>query len=518
MGILVHEFVHAAVRRFANHIALVDNQRTQSYAEVWERSSRLAAAFTSLGVAPGDRIVALMDNRNEWVEVDNATSMIGAVRGRLNAHDSARKFASVLSDLRPKAIVAGPEFIDPLGRLISEGKVPPCELLELGPGGNYEHAIAEATPAQPLRFDDTRPYLIFHSSGTTGPYKGAVYSHSSWVNTYRNILALLMDNIDTSCSFLHVEPLSHQSGILTAPSLFRGARSIMMKQFTPEAFFDAVERHRVTHTILAPAIIDALAHHPHAAQRDLSSLRRIYYSGAPIAPTVLSRAIDVFGPIFLQGYGSTEGGTVYNTILYPDEHVNALKYNPKRLASCGRPVPFFDVKLADEVGRPVTSSEMGEVWVRGDAVSGYYWNQPEASAEAYVGGWFRTGDLAVQDDDGFVTIIDQKNEVIISGGLNVYPHEVEDIIAAHPAVEEVAVIGVPDDKCGEAVKACVSLHPGTTLTLNDLQQHCKESGLTSYKNPLSLDLVDEIPKTAVGNVFRRKLREPYWIGSSRRVG
>lgn len=455
---------------------------------------------------------------NEWVEIDNATSMVGAVRGRLNARDSTREFAWVLNDLRPKAVVAGPEFAGPLGRLMNEGEVPSCELLELGPGGNYEHAIAEATPAEPPRFDDTRPYLVFHSSGTTGRYKGAVYSHSAWVNTYRNVLALLMDNIDTNCSFLHVGPLSHQSGILTAPSLFRGARSIMLEQFTPEAFFDAVERHRITHTILAPAIINALAHHPQAAKRDLSSLRRILYSGAPIAPTVLSRAIDVFGPIFLQGYGSTEGGTVYNTILYPDEHADALKSKPERLASCGRPVPFFDVKLADDVGRPVPSGEMGEVWVRGDAVSSYYWNQPEASARAYVDGWFRMGDLAVQDEDGFITIIDRKNDMIISGGLNVYPREVEDVIAAHPAVNEVAIIGVPDNKWGEAVKACVSLHPCTTLTLDELQQHCKEAGLASYKKPLSLDAVDEIPKTAVGKLFRRKLREPYWAGSSRRVG
>lgn len=195
----------------------------------------------------------------------------------------------------------------------------------------------------------------------------------------------------------------------------------MMEHFDPESFFEIVERERISCTILAPAIINMLATHPSAAAANLSSLKVIYYSGAPISPTALSKAMEVFGPIFLQGYGSTEGGTVYNTILYPDEHVRALEHNPERLSSCGRPVPFFDVRLVDDDGHEVPVGEMGEIWVRGDAASVRYWNQPEATAQAYEDGWFKMGDLAIRDPEGYITIVDRKNDMIVSSGLNVYP-------------------------------------------------------------------------------------------------
>ena len=513
---LVHEFVHSAVRRFGGRTALADERGSLSYDEMWEHSTRLAGALVAHGVKPGDRVVAVMNNRNEWMEADLATSRAGAIRGRLNARDSVREFTWVLGDLAPTVVISGPEFTAQLADLRRSGQVPPFTLAGLD-GGGYEEWLAAGHEFSPVPVQASDPYGIFHTSGTTGRYKGAVYLHQSWLNIYRNILAMVMADLSDDCAVVHVAPLSHQSGMLVAPALYRGARSVILERFAPEAFFEAVEREKITHTILAPALINALANHPAARSHDLSSLRCIYYSGAPIAPTVLRRAIEVFGPVFLQGYGSTEGGALYNTIMFPDEHVEALRANPERLASCGRPVPFFDVKVADDDGHEVPTGDMGEVWVRGDAASSYYWNQPEATKEAYVDGWFRMGDLAVRDEAGFITIVDRKNDMIISGGLNVYPREVEDIISEHPAVLEVAVIGVPDDKWGEAVKACVSLRPGTTLELKDLQEHCRVAGLASYKKPLSLDVVDEIPKTPVGKLFRRALREPYWANEKRKV-
>ncbi|PXY16714.1 class I adenylate-forming enzyme family protein [Prauserella flavalba] len=518
MAQLVHEFVGSSVRRFGPRPALVDARGTLTYQEMWDRSRRLASALRGLGVQRGDRVVALMHNRNEWVEVDNAVAMIGAVRGRLNARDSVREFAWVLNDLRPSVVVAGEEFTGQIQGIIESGKAPSARVVGLGDKGDYEKLIAESAPFDAEPFGDDERYLIFHTSGTTGNYKGAVYLHRHWVNIYRNILATMMNDVGPDSALLHVGPLSHQSGILTVPALYHGARSVMMSHFDPVAFFDVVERERITHMILAPAIINALAHHPQARSRDVSSLRRIYYSGSPIAPSVLRTAMEVFGPIFFQGYGSTEGGTIYNTIMFPDEHVDALEHHPERLASCGRPAPFFDVKIAGDDGRDVGVGEIGELWVRGDAVSVEYWNQPEATAQAYVDGWFRMGDLATRDDEGYITIVDRKNDMIISGGLNVYPREVEDVIAAHPDVNEVAVIGIPHDKWGEAVHACVSLRPGASLTLEQLQQHCRDSGLATYKKPLSLEQVEEIPKTAVGKVFRRALRDKHWEGQGRRVG
>jgi acyl-CoA synthetase (AMP-forming)/AMP-acid ligase II len=518
MSALVHQFMESAVRRFGDAPALKDARGSLSYDQLWDRSRRLAGALHGLGVRPGDRVVALMNNRNEWVEVDNAVSMVGAIRSRLNNRDGAREFAFVLNDTSPSVIITGPEYTALIEELVASGKAPASRVVGLGDSGDYEELLAAAEPFEPLEFSGDEPYLIFHTSGTTGHYKGALYLHRNWLATYRNILATIMGDMGPDCSLLHVGPLSHQSGILTNPALYRGARSVMMEHFDPASFFDTVEREGITHTILAPAIINALANHPGAAERDLSSLRCIYYSGSPIAPVVLRKAIEVFGPIFLQGYGSTEGGTIYNTILFPDEHVAALQHHPARLASCGRPSPFFEVRVADEAGDEVPVGEMGELRVKGDAVSVEYWNQPEASAEMYVDGWFRMGDLAIRDPDDFITIVDRKNDMIISGGLNVYPREVEDVISAHPVVNEVVVIGVPDEKWGEAVKACVSVRSGASLSLAELQEHCKAAGLAAYKKPLSLDVVDEVPKTAVGKVFRRALREPYWVGRERGIG
>lgn len=518
MAVLVHELVADAVARFGDLTALVDDRGSRSYNEMWDRSTRLAGALQDLGVSPGDRVVALMANCNDWVEIDNAVSMIGGVRGRLNARDSDREFAWTLTDTTPKVVITGPEYTSQIQRLIDTGAAPAARVIGLRDSGDYEQLISKSSPPEPVDISADDPYLIFHTSGTTGKYKGAVYTHSSWVNIYRNILATIMGDMTAESALIHVGPLSHQSGILTAPALFRGAKSVMMPHFDPGQFFDLVERERVSHTILAPAIINTLAHHPDAGSRDLSSLRCIFYSGSPIAPSVLRKAMEVFGPIFLQGYGSTESGTVYNTIMYPDEHVAALKDNPARLSSCGRPNPFFDVKIADDDGTQVAPGDIGEIWVRGDSVSREYWHQEEATAAVYVNGWFRMGDLATADAQGYITIVDRKNDMIISGGLNVYPREVEDVIAAHPAVNEVAVFGVPDDKWGEKVTACVSLHPGASLTLDQLQQHCRESGLASYKKPLGLEIIDELPKTAVGKVSRRTLREPHWQGKERQVG
>lgn len=518
MPMLVHDFMHRAVQRHGDRPALVDAYRTLTYNEFWQRSARLAGGLQALGVGHGDRVVGVMNNRSEWVETDTAASMIGAIRGRLNARDGQREWTVTLEDLTPAVVVSGPEFEPVLERIRASGKVPSFELLTLGPGDSYEDLVGRSAPARPVPVAEDDTYLVFHTSGTTGRYKGAVYPHRAWFNTYRNILALIMGGLDHSDALLHVGPLSHQSGILTAPALYQGARSVMMEHFDPESFFDLVARERISCTILAPAVINMLASHPAAEKADLSSLKTIYYSGAPISPTVLRKAMEVFGPIFLQGYGSTEGGTVYNTILYPDEHVQALEHNPERLASCGRPVPFFDVKLAADDGREVPVGEMGEVWVRGDAASVRYWNQPEATAQAYEDGWFKMGDLARRDADGYITIVDRKNDMIVSGGLNVYPREVEDALASHPQVREVAVIGVPDQKWGEAVMACISPACGAQPTLAAIQQHCREYGLASYKKPIRLELVEEIPKTAVGKLFRRALREKYWADQSRRVG
>jgi acyl-CoA synthetase (AMP-forming)/AMP-acid ligase II len=519
MGMLVHEFISSAVQRFGTRPATVDNAGTLSYADLWDRARRLASYMQARGVAPGDRVVVLMNNRNEWIEVDIAASMVGATRGRLNARDSIREFTWVLNDLKPSLVVIAPEYGDVIDTIRDAEKDLDFEILELGPGGSYESGIVlNKVIAVDRLVTPGDPYLVFHTSGTTGRYKGAVYTHAAWLNVYRNILATVLDDMQPGDSLLHAGPVTHMSGILIGPALYRGARSVMMDRFSPKEFFRAVETHGVTHCILAPAVIAALINEPSAKDHDLSSLKRIYYAAAPIAPANLVKAIEIFGPILFQGYGGSEGGTIFNTVLHPDEHVDALANHPQRLASAGRAIPFFDVGLFGLDGEPVADGEVGEIWVRGDAMSCGYWNNPEATRASFEGGWFHTGDLAIRDSGGFIAITDRKADVVISGGFNVYPREVEDVIASHPQVLEVVVIGVPDDRWGEAVKACVRLREGGTLTLEEVRDHCVAAGLASYKKPTSLDVVDLIPKSAVGKILRSEVRAPYWKGMDRNVG
>ncbi|GAC1381445.1 MAG: long-chain fatty acid--CoA ligase [Marmoricola sp.] len=518
MAQFVHEIVGSAVQRFGDQVALRDAYGSVTYRQLWDRSQRLAGGLQHLGVVPGDGVVAIMHNRSEWSEVELAASMTGAVRSRLNSRDGAREWAAVLRDIAPKLIIAGPEFASTINGLIDTGEAPKATVLTLGDEGDYEDLLSAAHPLGEVTMTPDSPAVIFHTSGTTGVYKGVLYLQRNVMAMYRNILSTILADMDADSVILHVGPLSHQSGLLLIPGMFRGAQSLIHPGFDPKAVLDAIERDKVTHLLVAPAVINALVSLPDIKDRDLSSLRTIYYSGAPIAPSLLRVAIDVFGAIFMQGYGSTEGGAMYNSIMYPNEHVEALKSNPQRLASAGRAALYFDIKVADDDGNEVPLGEMGELWVRGDAVSVGYWNNPEATAGAYVDGWFRTGDFAIRDELDYLTIVDRKNDMIVSGGLNVYPREVEDVVAAHPAVNEVAVIGVPHDRWGEAVKACVSLHEGHTLTIEELQQFCKEQDLASYKKPLTLDIVPEVPKTAVGKLFRRALREPYWEGHERQVG
>lgn len=504
---LAYDFVKVAAERFRDLPALVDARGTLSFSGLWQRSRRLADAFIELGVKPGDRVLAGMTNRSEWVEVEVACSLVGAVRGRINWRDSVKEWSWVLKDLAPTVVVVAPEIGETIATIRAEIGAD-FTILDLGPAGRYEACLAAATEKELPVVDLDAPGAAAHTSGTTGRMKAALYTHKALAARHRNALALVLENASPQSAILHVGPITHMSGLLILPGLFRGARSVMMEHFSPEEFCDVVEKERITHALLAPTIINMVTRFLKTQKRDLSSLERVFYGASPMPPAQLVAAIEAFGrPIFMQGYGSSEGGGLFNTVLYPEAHVRALLNNPARLASCGCPTPFFDVKICTEEGESVPQGEVGEIRVRGDAVSYAYWNQPEATAQSYIDGWFRSGDLGIMDEEGYITLVDRKHDMIISGGLNIYPNEVEAVLCAHPSVVEAAVVGVPDEKWGETVRAFVVLVPGQVLTLDDVQDHCRSKGLAHYKKPTSVEFLTSLPKTAVGKISRRMLRE-----------
>ena len=286
----------------------------------------------------------------------------------------------------------------------------------------------------------------------------------------------------------------------------------VLPTFEAGAVLEAIERHRITTVMLVPSMIYSLLDHPRFAETDLSSLQTVYYGASPMSPGRLQEAIRKLGPIFFQFYGQTEA-VMTVTVLRKEEH---LVDDLDRLASCGRVVPWVRVALLDDDGNEVAKGEPGELCVRGPLVMRGYWNKPEETAEALEGGWLHTGDVCREDGDGFLTIVDRKKDMIVSGGFNVFPREVEDVISRNPSVAAVAVVGVPDEKWGEAVKAVVVPRPGHTVDVDELIAAVKEQK-GSHHAPKSIDIVDSIPVTAVGKPDKKTLRARYWAGTGRLV-
>jgi fatty-acyl-CoA synthase len=312
--------------------------------------------------------------------------------------------------------------------------------------------------------------------------------------------------------FLIATPLSHAGAAFFVPTLLTGGSIVVLPGFDPTAVLATIEKYKITGTMLVPTMLYILMDHPKLADYDLSSLQTVYYGAAAMSPTRLREAIATFGSIFFQFYGQSECGMTI-TVLKKGEH------DPddlERLATCGRPVPWLHVALLDDDGNEVPAGEPGEICVRGPLVMKGYWNKPDQTAEALAGGWLHTGDVARKDAKGFMTIVDRKKDMIVSGGFNVFPREVEDVIGTHPAVAQVAVIGVPDEKWGEAVKAVVVLRPDQTVEADELIALVKDRKGAVHQ-PKSVDFVEAIPLSALGKPDKKVLRQQYWAGAGRLV-
>ncbi len=312
-------------------------------------------------------------------------------------------------------------------------------------------------------------------------------------------------------------PLYHAAAAITAlGSVALGASLVIHEDFDPAAVVRALSEDGITRTTLVPAMIQAcLVFVPDVAERRYDDLRLIVYGASPIAAETLKRAMQVFGCDFTQAYGMTETTAVL-TLLGPEDHRRALAESPKLLLSAGRPLPGTEIRIVDADDRPVPAGTIGEIVGRGPQLMRGYWNLPEASAEALRGGWMHTGDAGILDDEGYLYIQDRTKDMIVSGGENVYPREIEDVLFEHPSVADVAVIGVPDENWGESVKAVVVLREGETATAEEIMEFCR-GRLAGYKRPRSVDFSAALPRNASGKILKKDLREKYWAGHTRRV-
>jgi long-chain acyl-CoA synthetase len=358
---------------------------------------------------------------------------------------------------------------------------------------------------------------IFYTSGTTGHPKGAMLTHRNLITMAEQFLLDINPARPTDV-LLHAAPITHGSGLSIFHHIARGAASAFpaTRSFDPPRIFEAIQRYRATTMFLVPTMINVLLASPDRTKYDLSSLHTIFYGGAPMYVEQLQAALRAFGPIFVQIFGQGEAPMTV-TSLPKEEHLagdDPVKL--KRLASAGREVTGIRVRIVDDADRDLPPGEMGEIVVRGDLVMKGYWNKSEATADTLRGGWLHTGDIGYLDEDGYLYITDRKKDMIISGGANIYPREIEEVICRHPAVFEVAVIGVPDEKWGETVKALVVAREGMRVTEAEIIEHTKRH-LASYKKPQSVEFLTALPKNAYGKVLKRELRDRYWAGRARKV-
>ena len=492
--------------------AIVIGGERVSYAEINRRANRVANGLLAAGLKPGARVALLDKNDANYFELQFGCAKAGLVLVPINWRLAPPEIAFIVKDAATEMLFYGPDFAPVIDAIKPElGNIP---LVPLGVGGRdgyeaWRDRQPATEPAVATTPDDT--VLQLYTSGTTGRAKGAQLCARGLLVSlpgFKGIGVCREDDV-----YLLAMPFFHIGGSAVAVmAVALGCSSVVVRDIDPKALLEAIATHRVTSTFLVPAVILFMLNVPSIAESDLSSLRLILYGGSPIPVALLKRAMAIFKCGFGQVYGMTEAhGTI--TYLGAEDHDPD---NVERLKSCGRVIPDVEMRVVDADDIEVPDGTVGEVVCRAVKVMKGYWNRPEENARAIRDGWFHTGDAGYRDADGYYYIYDRVKDMIVSGGENIYPAEVENALYGHPAIQDVAVIGVPNDTWGKSVKACVVLKPGAAATADELIAFARQR-IGGFKLPRSVDFMAELPRNATGKFLKRALRDPYWQGRDRQV-
>ena len=518
----VGELLTKSARTFPGNLAIAHGSKRLTYAQFNSRVNRLANALYKLGIKQGDNIAVLQYNYPETLESIFTCFKAGCGAVPINFRLHPKEFAFIIDHSEARAVILSPEFNEAI--IDIRDRIPQARHLIILSGAegqllDYENLISE----EPDQFEDAHVQpddlaWLFYTSGTTGMPKGAMLTHRNLIAMTMNFYADICPGFGPNDVILHAAPLSHGSGLYALPNIAKAAANIILesKSFDPELVFRTIQEYGVTNMFGAPTMVKMMVDSPALERFDHSSLKALNYGGAPMLAEDMKEAIAKLGPCLVQLFGQAESPMTITGLPHQDHVLEGTPEQMKRLASAGFPRTDVEVKIFDASDNELPPGEMGEIVTRSDLVMKGYWRNPEATAEALRNGWLHTGDVGYMDESGYLFIMDRSKDMIISGGENVYPREIEEVLVRHPAVREVAVIGVPDPKWGEAIKAVVSLSPGQSATEEELISFCKDN-IASYKKPKSVDFVDELPKNNYGKILKRELRAKYWEDKERKV-
>jgi fatty-acyl-CoA synthase len=507
------------LNRYNDEPCLFLGDKVASYKEVREQTSQLIQALQSKGLGKGSRIAIISANRPEVLANIAAMQLNGCIGTPLHPLGSLDDHAYVLEAADIDTLIYDASVFEELAGALKE-RIPALNnLLGFGPtevGDDYL-ALAASFKPQPLVAPDIGPEEIASvnfTGGTTGKPKGVMSPHR--VSATMTQIQMAEWEFPEQVRMLMATPLSHAAAAFFIPVLQKGGAFYVMQGFSPDEFFDMVRDHRITCTMLVPVMLYFLLDSPRATDGSMDSMETIFYGASPMSPARLAEGLEKWGKIFYQFFGQSECPMVIANLRKQDHDLS----RPERLASCGRPTPWVHVALLDQDCNPVPKGEPGEICVRGPLIMAGYKDMPEQTAEAFEGGWLHTGDVGKLDEDGFLYIVDRTKDMIVTGGFNVFPREVEDVLATHEAVGQVVVVGVPDEQWGEAVKAVIVPKPGIEGSEElavELQELVKDKK-GSVQSPKSVDFVAGIPLTPVGKPDKKAVKAQYWEGAERSVG
>jgi len=515
---LLTEILPRAAAAYPDKLAVICGPVELTYSDIAGRVSRLSSALAALGLCPGERVGLLHRNCHRVLESYFAAIHAGAVLVPLNYRLTARDLAYIIDDTEMRVLIVDTAWGGLAAEAVAQAQTK-CALVRsicdqsderAAPGAGYE-SLLQGSAARPLgapAAGENDAANIYYTSGTTGHQKGVVLTHR---NIYSHALGTIAElHLADWDVWAHIAPMFHLADAWAVWAItWAGGRHVMVGRFDPALVLKTLVDQNVTVTNLIPTMLNDLAHHPGAAAREYGSLRLLMSGGAPIAPGLVRRLIEIFRCEYVQTYGLTETSP-YLTFSLLKEKLRRLPAEEqfRYRAMTGRAALGVALRVVDDAGRdvPADGKSVGEILARGDRITPGYWRLPEATAGAFQDGWFHTGDLATIDGEGYINIVDRKKDVILTGGEMVYSTEVENTLYEHPSVLEAAVVGVPDERWGEAVRAVVVLKSGRAATAEEIIAHCRRK-IARYKCPRSVEFIDALPRTGSGKISKKELRE-----------